>query len=605
MQNINFTSTPLSTPASTVYLALGENIFVKRGGALQIPSMEGDFDMVGTALGGHQPPIMGPDIFLNRDLNQSQDSMSTNPAVQGEGVTGKEQNLEILGLKKELEDATNREALLRHELERERHRRKLAQQEATNAGLEQELQRLRAESEAERVSREAKAREESQRTRKEAEAKAQEASRHKEVADLQAHHEEEMQKLRQELDRERMRAAHEERRGAVASKPVEPAQAGQQARIARWCEEVDRAQGAPMAGRGFFTSLNEVQDALSRGAAQVDQTSGVNILSNIGINDAMIGTVTNQLRGAVPANNSQPMGTLGGTSQPLQGANNMNTPVQNLISGQQQQGVLELAGMAGPVGEGNAVLPPLHQNLATLPLRTTPLEGGVGALVAGNMQDEARTDLAEGESFTSVSTGERQKKSKNRKSGMLAKPTHNIKRPAIWPHFNLQLAYAATPVAFAQLSFEQMVAGEIKTIRDSQDKVEAEGRLKLLSKLALLKARNYPWGKLRDLYAAIMREIEKDEARWDSDWRHIEESVIDPMDRVQVPGQDRGQDNSKKTSKKEEWYCKDFNTENGCPKDSPHEAMVGRPPKKRQVKHMCAVCWNKDKEARKHSEVDR
>ena len=465
---------------------------------------EGGLDM--SNLGEPIQPIVGHDLLLGGVLNQTSDSISTHPA--------EEQSMEV-----QLQEAVRREGELCAELDKERQRLKLALQQSKNASLEKELIQLCEQEHAQQAEKEKAEQLDCIRRCRDEQIQEAETRREQEIADLTKKHEEELAQLQHEMEKEKQIAVTEERKQQIRNKPTSTAHtnaAAQYPRVANWCEEVNRA-AVNTSRPGFRASFNEVQDALNRGATHVDQTSGVNILSNIGISDTMIHNVNHQLQ-------PKPIGPIDNPGATI--------PTKSYIVENQPTGVLELAGMAGPTGADRnyANLPPPIAHTPPPAMRNQTLEGGMGALVAGNLQDDIRTDIAEGESLVSVSTNTKQKKAK--KSGMLAKPTHNIKRPAIWPHVNLQLAYAAAPVVFSQLSFEQLMAGEIKTIQECQDKKEVDGRLRLLSKLAWHRTRNYPWGKLRDLYAAIVREIEKEDSTWDTDWRSIEESVIDPLDRV-------------------------------------------------------------------------
>lgn len=59
---------------------------------------------------------------------------------------------------------------------------------------------------------------------------------------------------------------------------------------------------------------------------------------------------------------------------------------------------------------------------------------------------------------------------------------------------------------------------------------------------------------------------------------------------------------TKGKNKNDLWYCKDYNSENGCTMDSGH--MVSTP--KGDLKpawHMCAKCWKFKKVKQEHSET--
>ena len=113
------------------------------------------------------------------------------------------------------------------------------------------------------------------------------------------------------------------------------------------------------------------------------------------------------------------------------------------------------------------------------------------------------------------------------KSGMVVKATDNIKSQEVWPHYNLNYAFITQPIEFHQITFEQYIAGEGKTVLNSVDPNEIRGRLNLLIRISYLKQKGYSWPNLRALYAAIMNHIEKHESSWVSDWRSIEDMVLD------------------------------------------------------------------------------
>ena len=227
------------------------------------------------------------------------------------------------------------------------------------------------------------------------------------------------------------------------------------------------------------------------------------------------------------------------------------------------------------------------------------LEGNPG-VVGAVLTVQAGVDEEESESDNQSDTG---KKRKKLESGINAKPAQNVKSVQIWPHYNLQCAYAATPLTFNQLTFEQLIAGETKTISNSADNVEKLGRLNLLNRLSVLRNKGYPWPKLRNLYAAVVREIKMHNIMWCDDWRHIEDAVIDPSDWVISKVGDKQPDKKKDKEAREEWFCRNFNKPEGCQLSAPHEALVGRPAHWRQVKHFCAACYIQKKEINNHSEA--
>ena len=187
------------------------------------------------------------------------------------------------------------------------------------------------------------------------------------------------------------------------------------------------------------------------------------------------------------------------------------------------------------------------------------------------------------------------RRKKGAKSGMLAKPTDNIKSVETWPHYNLHYEYASKPIEFNEINFEQYIAGETRTILACEDVLEIKGRLNLMFRLAHLKQRGHGWENLRSLYAAVVHSIEMHESNWSSDWRMIEQMVIDVMDQNPAGkvGKGKGQ---------EVWFCREFNRPEGCDQTPPHEAYINH--KKRWVKHVCGQCWMREQVVHGHSEVD-
>ena len=186
------------------------------------------------------------------------------------------------------------------------------------------------------------------------------------------------------------------------------------------------------------------------------------------------------------------------------------------------------------------------------------------------------------------------------KSGMVAKATYNIKSQEVWPHYNLNYAYVIQPIEFHQITYEQYIAGEAKTLLNSTDPNEIRGRLNLLIRISYLKQKGHVWSNLRTLYAASVNHIEKHESSWVLDWRHIEDMVLDTA--IRVPGEKSRGRSVKSTNKQQVFYCANFNQIDGCQLNTLHDAQVGR--RRRSVRHICAKCWNVEQEMRDHSEVD-
>ena len=332
-----------------------------------------------------------------------------------------------------------------------------------------------------------------------------------------------------------------------------------QACVDQWMQGVSQA-----AGSGGVHDLHGVSSAMTRGAVVTHETSSINVLLEIGVTNPIIDAIAQHASlGRASA--------VRGDSVPRQfsadGQPEKVIPVTDPLTVTEQVRSQEVTAMA--------VVPPV---------------------VSADVRRTLETDEDEdGESLMS------KVKNKKLKSGMLALPSDNIKSVEVWPQFSLQYGYAAAPLKFEQMTFEQLVAGELRTIMGCSDAVEVRGRLALLFRITHLKMHGYLWSVLRAFYAAVVRAIEQHESTWASDWKAIEEFCIDPGDRVKTKT-----DKVKPPSKvgAAEWFCKNYNRVEGCQLRAPHEAMVGRPPKRRQVRHFCAQCWITDQTVRMHSEVD-
>ena len=77
------------------------------------------------------------------------------------------------------------------------------------------------------------------------------------------------------------------------------------------------------------------------------------------------------------------------------------------------------------------------------------------------------------------------------RSGMLDKATSNILHKEVWPQKNLMEDWADEEVDFKEISFEQLVAGEVRTIELCTEPSQILGRLRLLRRMAYAKLRGY------------------------------------------------------------------------------------------------------------------
>ena len=189
---------------------------------------------------------------------------------------------------------------------------------------------------------------------------------------------------------------------------------------------------------------------------------------------------------------------------------------------------------------------------------------------------------------------------RNVRYGISACPNSRVREQLTYPHFSLEQisGFIGQNITFHQLSYDQFMAGELSTMISAQSLDEKLGRMELLQRISLWRLRsNVTWTQVRNTYAHIMRRIENRETSWGVDWdqseRHIYDKVggASPMNKT---------DKVKKTQSDFVFFCKLFQKIEGCTKESPHNTKVGN--SFRQVHHICAICWRRDRQRKEHSE---
>ena len=124
---------------------------------------------------------------------------------------------------------------------------------------------------------------------------------------------------------------------------------------------------------------------------------------------------------------------------------------------------------------------------------------------------------------------------------------------------------------------------------------ERIGRTELLQRITLWRLwANVSWQQVHNAYAHIIRKIENQEISWAPNWDNYERHIYD---KIAVNNKN---EKPKKIGGDSVWFCKAFQKTEGCRKDPPHLAKVGN--SFRQVLHICANCWLKDKQKRNHPE---
>lgn len=197
---------------------------------------------------------------------------------------------------------------------------------------------------------------------------------------------------------------------------------------------------------------------------------------------------------------------------------------------------------------------------------------------SGLSEQGARSDTSE------------KKKEKKLKSGMYDKVANDVVFKLKWPHKRLSRVWVPERVQPGQMTFEQVVAGEIAVILRSSNLDEVRARLQILQKVAYWNMQGQGWPRVRDVYMAILHSIEEGEASFDSTFGEYDQ--VFPVRTTSTK--------FKPGFKREVFWCRDFNR-GSCAQDSGHKAMIAGT--ERVVQHICAACWKVGKKE-KHKDTD-
>ena len=136
------------------------------------------------------------------------------------------------------------------------------------------------------------------------------------------------------------------------------------------------------------------------------------------------------------------------------------------------------------------------------------------------------------------------------------------------------------------------MAGESETILLTRSNREKVGRQRLLARIVRWQLwANVTWPQLRNTYTVILWDIENNQAAWGSDFNSYQYLLHEKV-----------QYKSKEKQTASVWFCRNYQRAEGCTRDSPHMTCIGY--KDRQVLHICAKCWLKDRVKRGHPKID-
>ena len=199
------------------------------------------------------------------------------------------------------------------------------------------------------------------------------------------------------------------------------------------------------------------------------------------------------------------------------------------------------------------------------------------------------------------------KKSKSKRSGIKSKASNKVQFPQKWPHANLQFEFVNKNVAFTDLSFSLLVAGELQIIAHSKS-LERRGRTALLKKIAYCNT-TYSIEGLKKFYSACLRQVEKGEKSWLDDFSTLEQPILSKhLLPAKTPFKKKFTSTIKASAKSDEgsdrpWFCSLFNR-NKCLHKSDH-TLVSDNGQMKYALHICAACWQADKKKLPHQECSK
>ena len=187
------------------------------------------------------------------------------------------------------------------------------------------------------------------------------------------------------------------------------------------------------------------------------------------------------------------------------------------------------------------------------------------------------------------------------KSGIFDKSVNHISNKQQWPHLWLRDEYPGKNLTFMDLDFKLFVAGELEIISsESVPHIERQARTHLLKTLTYMH-RSCEWEFIRDIYIAMMNELETGHLRWDQYDTLFQSKVQWLVTKLMVDKSHKPKKASKgKQPNADVFFCRRYNAGNCAEsKDHPGTARDGR---KIMWRHICGTCFVKRKEQNVHRE---
>jgi hypothetical protein len=114
---------------------------------------------------------------------------------------------------------------------------------------------------------------------------------------------------------------------------------------------------------------------------------------------------------------------------------------------------------------------------------------------------------------------------------------------------------------------------------------------------------SYQFSTIKDYYAAVLREIELGNRKWSDDLAYLDTVMLGKATQSQKfnskSNESAGKSGNDQSSEENVWFCS-FYQRNKCQHKTNHMVVVKG--KMRNSQHICATCWQKDKQKLEHPE---
>ena len=198
------------------------------------------------------------------------------------------------------------------------------------------------------------------------------------------------------------------------------------------------------------------------------------------------------------------------------------------------------------------------------------------------------SESSDGESDNNSSSSRKKSKNKKIKSGFLDKPKSHVVRKLKWPHMNQNHRYVTASLTFNELTFNQFVGGEARTISRCTDDVELQGRLRILSKVAYLHEQCKKWEQARGVYYAVLSAIEEGDLEWDSSLAQFDLMCPPIVERHETNKTTTRSSSTVQKVQKKDFFCREFQ-KGECDQIPPHKLWIRN--SYEQVEHFCSLCY--------------